>query len=92
MPFKQQIDLTYLSYEQFMYYINIILPTINKDGPLYIMKLGNKRTPGQIKLFNTLICDENYRDYFNNIDKILIESPRIDQLILIICVMNIFKN
>jgi len=81
IPFKYQIDLTYLSYEQFMYYINIILPIINQDGQLYVIKLGNKRTPGQIKLFNKLICDENYRDYFTKIDKILLESPGLDELI-----------
>jgi hypothetical protein len=81
IPFKYQIDLTYLSYEQFMYYINIILPIINQDEKLYVIKLGNKRTPGQIKLFNQLICNENYRDYFNKIDKILLESPRLDELI-----------
>lgn len=79
-PFQDQIDLTYLSYDQFMYYINIILPKINQDGPLYAMKLGNKRTPGQLKLFNTLLLDENSRDYFNNIETILLESPRLDEL------------
>jgi hypothetical protein len=81
MPFKHQIDLTYLSYEQFMYYMNHLLPILNKDEPLNVMKLGNKRTPGQIKLFNTLMNDEHYRNYFNNIDKVLLESPRFEEFI-----------
>jgi hypothetical protein len=79
IPFKQQIDLTYLSYEQFMYYINILLPLINKEEILYIIKLGNKRTPGQIKLFNTLMSDENNRNYLINIDTVLIEYPQLDE-------------
>ena len=55
--FEQQIDFTYLSHRQFMHYIKIILPMINKEQILYAVKLGNKRTPGQIELFNILIND-----------------------------------
>ncbi|CAF3108337.1 unnamed protein product [Rotaria socialis] len=84
MPFKHQIDLTYLSYGQFMNFIKIILPTINKDEPLYSLKLGNVRTPGQIDLFNTLIYDQTYRDYFDNINKIIIECPRLNELIIFV--------
>ncbi|CAF4438311.1 unnamed protein product [Rotaria magnacalcarata] len=84
MPFKHQIDLTYLSYGQFMNFIKIILPTINKDEPLYSLKLGNVRTPGQIDLFNTLIHDQTYRGYFDNINKILIECPRLNELIIFV--------
>ncbi|CAF1131862.1 unnamed protein product [Rotaria sordida] len=81
IPFKRYIDLTYLSYEQFMNYINTILPIISQDEQLYFMKLGNARTPGQIELFNRLMNDKIYRNYFNYIDKILIESPRLNELI-----------
>ncbi|CAF0731460.1 unnamed protein product [Rotaria sp. Silwood1] len=81
IPFKQQIDLTYLSYQQFINYINILLPIISKDESLYFMKLGNTRTPGQIELFNTLMHDQIHRNYFNYINKVLIESPRLNELI-----------
>jgi hypothetical protein len=80
MPFKQQIDLTFLSYEQFIYYMNILLPMINTDESLYVIKLGNERTPGQIELFNKLIEKKIHRDNFNHIDKVLLQSPRLDEL------------
>lgn len=81
LPFKNQIDLTYLSYKQFMHYINIILPRTNQDNPLIVMKLSNKRTPGQIKLFNTLLSDKKFHNYFKNIETILLDSPRLDEFI-----------
>ncbi|CAF1048529.1 unnamed protein product [Adineta steineri] len=81
ISFKQQIDLTYLSYDQFLYYMKNILPIINQDELLYVLKLGNQRTPGQIELFNSLIDDKNCRSYFNNIDQVIIESPRLNEFI-----------
>lgn len=77
--FRRQIDLTNLSYDQFIHYIDVLLPMINKEQPLYYMKLGNVRTPGQIKLFNSLINNHSYHDCFKNVNKIVIESVRFNE-------------
>ena len=45
------------------------------------MKLGNERTPGQITLFNRLISDEHHRHYFNRLERIFLESPRLEELV-----------
>ena len=79
--FKEQIDFTNTSYEQFQYYIQTLLPILNKYRPLTVIKLGNKRTPGQIQLLNEIIQNEDYRHYWKHIDRVLLQSPRLDELI-----------
>ncbi|CAF1049191.1 unnamed protein product [Adineta ricciae] len=73
-PFTGQIDFTSVSYEQFLHYINDILPVISKQGRLYALKLGDRRTPGQIELFNRMITS-NTRDYITDIDRVFVEAP-----------------
>lgn len=79
--FKEQIDFSNTSYEQFQYYNQILLPILNEDRPLTVIKLGNKRTPGQIQLFNEFIHNEDSRHYWQNIERVFLQSPRLDELI-----------
>ena len=79
-PFKRQIDLTSLSYQKVMFYMDTILPMITKEESLSVIKIGNTQTPGQIELFNNLVHDKKYRNYFDNINEVLIESPRLNEL------------
>ncbi|UJR25239.1 hypothetical protein I4U23_006591 [Adineta vaga] len=82
-PFKQQIDLTNVSYEHFLYYINDIIPVISKHKQLYTLKLGNRRTPGQIRLFNQIINNTlvNQHKYFTTVEKFFLEDPRLEEFI-----------
>ena len=84
LPFKQQMDFTHLSHEHFMTCIHELLPVASRDEPLYAVKLGNRKTPGQIELFNALVNDTRYRGYFTRVEQVTIESPRLEEFIIFV--------
>ena len=78
--FKHQIDLTRLSYGQFIHYVEIILPILNKNHELKMIKLGDRRTPGQIELFNKLISSPTTFENYKHVENVVFQSIKIDEL------------
>ena len=80
LPFKQQVDLTDLSYGHVSTYLHRYLPALSPTYPLLRIKLGNERTPGQLELFNDLLSNQQYRHYFHQVTHVLLESARLEEL------------
>lgn len=83
-PFKNQIDLTKLKHAEMISYMHQYLPCFSSEDPLRSIKLGNRNTPGQVHLFNTLLSDKFYSLYLHKIDRVTVESARIDELIFLV--------
>ncbi|CAF1282245.1 unnamed protein product [Didymodactylos carnosus] len=72
---KREINLSEVSYQQFLYYFEHLLPNINEI--LYAMKLGSKKTPGQLGLFMSKVRTTNQ---FTDIETLTIVEPKLNEL------------